>query len=309
MISPPQGTASTSAEACGLALYSLAAFAISVSTIGAKAAANRGAAVAAVILYRCVIASVLAVGACAASGTHPLGHRRQMLLVRGGVGCGGILGQVYAAAFLPVAIVSVFAISIQPLAAAIAAMALLGEPPARAVLFAMPLSVVGIVLMLEPWKLAQPYPLDALAAAVISPCCIGCGAAVVRKLASANFAAPSDAAGPARVESPQVVLLYLQLFAGGAALLAGLREPTSLTIGWPAALPVLAAGLGGYLYQLFITMALARARAAGAATMESLRVCFTALADWLLFGIAMDGLNVAGAVLVVASAAAIVAFR
>ena len=52
-----------------------------------------------------------------------------------------------------------------------------------------------------------------------------------------------------------------------------------------------------------------QARAAGAAAMESLRVCFTAAADWLLFGIAMDGLNAVGAALVVASAAAIVACR
>lgn len=135
-------------------------------------------------------------------------------------------------------------------------------------------------------------------------------------------------------------------FAFNRALLAGLREPATLALARPAALPVLAAGIGGYLYQLLITMALARvrccspancafasrphlcgmssctathrsrhrtcwtqARAAGAATMESLRVCFTAAADWLLFGIAMDALNVAGALLVVFSASAIVAFK
>jgi drug/metabolite transporter (DMT)-like permease len=265
-----------------------------------------------------LIGVALALLACAVNGIHPLGHRRPLLLVRGGVGCFGIIGQVHASALLPVALVSIFSVALQPIAAAAAAFVLLAERPPLAVLIAMPLSVAGIVLVLEPWRsasLTTPYRPDALVAAALSPVCIGSAAAIVRKLSSPNVpnappaSASASTASKPTPEDPQVVLLYLQLFAGGLALLACVASPSTLALAPAAWLPVVLCGLGGYLYQLLITMALSRARAAGAVTMESLRVIFTALADWLLFGILMDPVNMLGAAVVVASAAGIVFFR
>ena len=316
MINAPPSASSS--EVCGLVLYMLAALAVSISTVGAKAATNAGATVAAVIFFRCLIGAVIALAVCAYRGLDPLGHRRQLLVVRGAVGCFGIIGQVYASAFLPVALVSVFAISLQPMAAAAAAFFLLDERPPAAVLAALPISVVGIVLMLEPWRaLAQSYRPDALGAAALSPICIGSAAAVVRKLSvpanDGGQAASSNAAAAPKpkAEDPQVVLMYLQFAAGGLALLAALSTDAAslVRISPAAALPILVCGLGGYLTQLFLTMALARARAAGAVSMDSLRVCFTASADWLLFGISMDEMNLIGTALVVAAAAGIVVFR
>lgn len=233
------------------------------------------------------------------------------------------------------------AVALQPVAAALAAVLLLGEKPPLAVLAAMPLSLVGIVLMVgtgyQPLR-AEPFRADALLAAAVSPICIGSAAAVVRMLSATRFSGPaSPGALPGvehRPENPQVVTLYLQLFAGAPALLACALAPSALLASdeavptivsdggladWAATGPssrmpllvlmLVLCGLSGYAYQLCVTLALAHARAAGAVTMESLRVCFTALADWLLFGIAMSEVNILGAALVVLATGGIVLFR
>jgi heme A synthase len=64
-----------------------------------------GVPVLSIILARTTLGIALALTACAMQRVHPLGVQRRALLVRGLVGCGGVIGVLIAASRLPLAVV------------------------------------------------------------------------------------------------------------------------------------------------------------------------------------------------------------
>lgn len=64
----------------------------------------------------------------------------------------------------------------------------LAEPVPRAVLLAVPPSLVGVLLVLRPWAALGGLDPVGVLAAVVSPMCIGAAGVMVRKLASGGTA-------------------------------------------------------------------------------------------------------------------------
>jgi len=250
-----------------------------------------------IIIVRCALSSLAALAVCAWNGIHPLGRQRRLLLTRGCVGCGGIIGLLYASTALPLAIVSLCAIGLQPIFAALAALALMREKPSRATAVAIPLCVLGIALVLAPSsRTSDAFPPLAIVAAVGSPCCIGSASAIVRML--------SKAGGASKAENAQVVMLYLTSITLAVVLIwsaplgaSAFRCPGS-AVPW-----AILCSLGGYGNQLLMTKALAKTKAASAATMGYLSVVWTTAVDLLVFGRAPTSWNVAGGLLVLVSTA------
>jgi drug/metabolite transporter (DMT)-like permease len=109
--------------------------------------------------------------------------RTKALLVRGLVGCGGIIGVLVAASRLPLAVTSLLSFLAPPLTA-LCAVAVVNEPIPRIVLAGFLPSLLGVILILQPWASFGGLDSIGVAAAVLSPICIGVAGVLVRKLAS-----------------------------------------------------------------------------------------------------------------------------
>jgi len=292
MSSPGDATPSRAldSEAAGLGFFALSAAAMAAMHVGVKLCAASGVPVPLVILARTAFGIVAALTVLAAARRHPLGTQRRMLLARGLVGTGGVIGALYASASLPLAIVSLLSFT-APLATAAAASLTLKEPFPTDLRVVAAASLLGVTILLEPWSAASTLPSVALAAAAVSPCCIGFAAVLVRQLSTSG-----------KPEHPQVVMLYLSavtavLALGLCALTPGCLPPDTraLAAAWR---PLLLVAAAGWLNQLCITLALAPA--ALASSMGYTQLLYTAAADALLFGTLLSGSQLAGALVILA---------
>lgn len=169
----------------GLALYAGATLALSLLLISYKLAVQAGTDIRVVILFRCSTNLVIGLSVCAWRGISPLGHRRTGLLIRGVMGCTGIILQVIASALLPTAIVSVIGVGLQPVATAVAALLMLGEAIPAVLCLSLPCSLLGICLIIEPWStLEVGYSPLGLAAAAGAPCAIATSSSILRRIMS-----------------------------------------------------------------------------------------------------------------------------
>lgn len=153
--------------------------------VGVKLCAAHGLPVPLVILARTAFGIAAALAVLAAAGRNPLGSQRRMLLARGLVGTGGVIGALYASASLPLAIVSLLSFT-APLATAAAASVALKEPFPPDLRVVAAASLLGVCVLLEPWSATAALPPLALLAAAASPCCIGCAAVLVRQLSTSG---------------------------------------------------------------------------------------------------------------------------
>jgi hypothetical protein len=169
----------------GLALYAGATLALSMVLISYKLAVQAGADIRVVILYRCSTNLVVGLLVCAWRGISPLGHRRACLLIRGVMGCTGIVLQVIASALLPTAIVSVMGVGLQPAATAVAALLMLGEAVPGVLCLSLPCSLLGVCLIIEPWSAMEGgYSALGMAAAAGAPCAIATSSSILRQIMS-----------------------------------------------------------------------------------------------------------------------------
>jgi len=242
----------------GLALYAGATLALSLLLISYKLAVQAGTDIRVVILFRCSTNLVIGLSVCAWRGISPLGHRRLGLLIRGVMGCTGIILQVIASALLPTAIVSVIGVGLQPVATAVAALLMLGEAMPAVLCLSLPCSLLGICLIIEPWSTLEAgfSPLG-LAAAAGAPCAIATSSSILRRIMS-------DREGPREVA--EAVLVYV-MFTG--MLISGLAcalDRPSLRPPAAAAAPLLLCSICGYVQQIMMPLAFKYATAASAAT-------------------------------------------
>ena len=88
-------------EAAGVAMYGASAACMAAMHVGVKLSVKEGLSVPLVILSRTVFGIVAALLVLLIAGKNPLGTRRGMLLSRGLVGTGGVIGALYASSCLP----------------------------------------------------------------------------------------------------------------------------------------------------------------------------------------------------------------
>lgn len=283
-----------------MTVYALSGLCAAVMGVGIKAAVAAGVSMPVVVLARTLGGVFLACAVLVASGVSVLGTNRKALLVRGLVGCGGVIGVMVGSAKLPLAVMSLTNY-ISPIVTSLAAAAVLGEKVPRSVVLATQPVILGVLLVLRPWESTASGGLDPVGvfAALLAPVCIGCAGVLVRQLTTAGTP-----------EHPQVVMLYLSVVTTAVVTLhyvvtAGALPPLASALAPDAVLPLLVVAVAGWLTQLCLTVGLTRAPAAKASMTAYTGVLFTAAADFLIYNITLPPLALAGGAVIIAGTAAV----
>jgi len=246
-----------------------------------------------VVLARAVVSLVLSWLLLRRAGVNPWGQRKGLLIWRGAIGTLALLCVYQALAQLPLAAATVLQYS-YPTFTALLAWLHLGEPIGRRVLLAMALGWLGVLLLAQPPQLlhgwlgsspAAALPLLPVAVALLGALCTALAYVSVRALRHS--------------EHPLVIVFYFPLVALVLSLPPVLLNPVV-----PSGAELLAlVGVGVFtqLGQVNLTRALMALPAARATTISYVQVGFAVLWGWLLFGEALDGATLAGAVLVLAA--------
>ncbi|PSC73933.1 Solute carrier family 35 member G1 isoform A [Micractinium conductrix] len=224
-------------------------------------------------------------------------ERRWVLLLRGFLGTGGIVGLFVAIQLLPLADVSAIGLLI-PVFVSVAAPLALGEGAARGSLAALPLCAAGVLLVAQPSFLfgasAEPLPALGLALAVLQAAVVAANKLVVRSLG-----------GTEPVPSIMMSMAGVSV-AVSASLCALLPNHWVLPRGADTWALLGGAGLTACGVQLAATTALKLSRAVPVVMVSYLTIVWGLLADLALFNHAPSPLSMAGAALVCASSFLIV---
>jgi drug/metabolite transporter (DMT)-like permease len=234
-----------------------------------------------VVLARALVSLTLSWWLLRRAGISPWGRRRGLLIWRGAIGSVALLCVYVALSELPLASATVLQY-LYPTFTALLAWLLLGERIGRRVLAAVALGWAGVLLVAGPPQVGDGLPAGAVLIAVAGALGTALAYVSVRTLAGS--------------EHPLVIVFYFPLVAVPLSLPLVLLHPVLPT---PSELLwLLGVGLFTQLGQVMLTRGLAGLPAARATAISYVQVGFAALWGWLIFGEALDGWTVAGAVLV-----------
>ena len=248
--------------------------------------------VAEVVLARGVVSVVLSWWLLRRAGVPPWGTRRVLLVWRGVIGTFALLCVYQALALLPLGAATVLQYS-YPTITALLAWLSLGEPIGKRVLLAVALGWLGVLLLVHPAALlpavalgpARPLPPLAVVVALLGALSTALAYVSVRSLRHS--------------EHPLVIVFYFPLVALVLCLPVVLLHPvmpSPLELLW-----LLGVGVFTQLGQVFLTQGLVALPAAQATAISYVQVLFAVVWGWLLFGEALDGVTLAGALLVLAA--------
>ena len=241
-----------------------------------------------VVFARSAFMAVVTYAALRHSGASVAGHDRRTLLARGVIGATALSLLYLGLARLPLG----DAVTIHytaPVWTALSAAFLLGERLRPLVLGGVALSLVGVVLVAQPTALFgdSPDPLDGLgvAAVVCGSVLSGLAYTLVRKLR--------------RTDDPMTIIFYLSWIGAVGALpfaLGGWAWPSAGA--WALLLGV---GVATQVGQVCLTKGIHLLEAGTATAIGYVQVVFAFGWGVVVFGDVLDGLSLAGAVLVVSS--------
>ena len=239
-----------------------------------------------IIAVRAAVSIVLSLIDIQRAGVAPLGHQRGLLFARGLVGFLSLCCVFYALLNLPYAEATILQY-LHPVFTAGLAFLFLKEVPARATVFCVGFSMLGLLVMLQPAMVDQ-------SAVVWLPVLAGLGGAfgsglaytLVRKLAP--------------TEHPAVIVLYFPMVCIPGALLFGVQDFVLPDI--KAGLALLGVGCFAQLGQLSLTKAMQTDSASKATSLSYLQIVFAALLGLLLFGEQPGAYTVLGAAFILLGA-------
>jgi drug/metabolite transporter (DMT)-like permease len=241
-----------------------------------------------VVFARSLFMAVATVGALRYTGASLLGRDRRTLFARGAVGATALSLLYFGLGRLPLGD-SVTIHYTAPVWTALSAALLLGERLRPLVLVGVAASLTGVVLVAQPTVLfgAAPDPLDGwgVAAVVCGSVLSGLAYTLVRKLR--------------RTDHPMTIIFYLSWIGAVGSLpfaLGGWAWPSAT--GWALLLGV---GLTTQVGQVCLTKGIHLLEAGTATAIGYVQVVFAFVWGVVVFGDAVDGLSLAGAVLVVSS--------
>lgn len=235
------------------------------------------------VLARGLVTLVLSYAALLRRRINPFGQRRPILLIRAACGTIALMCFYFAVTRLPLAEVTVIHF-LNPLAAAALAALTIGEPIDGRFYLAVPLSLIGVLLVAKPVNWLSGAPIDT--AGVLAALCgalLAGGAYVAVRAAS-------------RTEHPLVIIFYFPFIAVPATLPFVLREfvmPRGTQ--W---LVLLGIGVTTQIAQLLLTDGLRRTPAAIGTAVGYAQIVFAALWGLVFFAEQPDQLTVIGAALV-----------
>ncbi len=276
----------TARERRGVFLLVLSALAFSAMSVEVKLGGML-LPVSMLVFARGAVALAISVAMLRAQKLPAWGRDKPALVLRACFGIGGLACFYYAVTRLPLAEATLIHF-LNPVFTALIAARALGERVSRRVVLAMAFSLMGTLLVTRPGAVfgAHPaLPLDGVLAALGGAIFSAFAYATVRRLA--------------RTDHPDVIVFYF-------SLLATLATAPFAAVGWRAPSPtgwlvLLAIGVTTQLAQVLLTRGLAEVPAARGTTVGYIQIVFAAAWGMLLFGEALNGWTLLGAVFVLGS--------
>ncbi len=211
------------------------------------------------------------------------GQARGFLLLRGVFGFLGLHCVFYAVSQLPLADATVIQY-LHPVFTAVLAMLLLSEIPGRGVLAGIGLSLLGLILVVQPTEQGFGLPPFAVLVAVGGAFFSACAYVTVRRLAA--------------TEHPLVIVLYFPLVTVPLTLPAVLADPV-----WPTGpewVALVGVGIFAQIGQVALTHGMRHETAARATALSYLQVVFAICWGLGFFGEVPAAATLLGAVLILA---------
>lgn len=276
----------------GYAYLLAAAFFFSLMTVCVKLAGARLPAEQ-IILARAVVGLVLSVWVVRRAGLRLRGNARGLLLLRGVLGSGGLYCFFYAVTVLPLSEVTTIHY-VNPILTALLAAVVLKERIGWGLAVALAVSLSGVVVVARPQLLfggAQVLDPMAVGIALVGACFSAGAYVTVRRLRA--------------TDDPLVVVLWFPIVATPVFVPLALRVWV-----WPEPLEwlvLLGVGVSTQIAQVFLTRGLHLLPAGRGTAVGYVQIAFAMVWSVLLFGERVDGIELAGAGLVVLGIAILVA--
>ncbi len=273
-------------EQRGVLLLVGSAFGFSLMSVQVKLAGEE-LPVATLVLARGVVTLVLSLLWLAHRRISPFGNDRKRLLLRAGLGVGGLCCFFYAVTVLPLAEATVIHF-LNPLLTAIVAAVWLGEVLDRRLILAILIALAGTVLVTRPEILfgeGRVLPLNGVLAALGGAAFSAFAYTTVRRLRL--------------TDDPHVIVFYFPLVAVPLTLpfaIASWQAPSPR--GW---LLLLGLGVATQVSQVLLTKGLALVPAGRATTVGYIQILFAGLWGFLVFREALSGWSAAGAAFIIAA--------
>lgn len=243
-----------------------------------------------VVLVRSLTLLAFTVPVLASEGINPFGNERRWLYaLRGALGFGSVSLLYYAVVLLSMADANVIAF-LAPIWAAALSPVLLHERPSAALVIALPVSLVGVVLV------AQPSWLFGRVSETVS------AAGIIVALVQSMFSALAKMAVRALNTTTESMAAIIFSMGAVSTALSSVALIATRSWAWPRTIGAVALlalnGLMGYGNQVTQTAALQRAKAAPAIAMSYLSVIWGLVADLVVFHAPPGKLSLLGAALI-----------
>ncbi|KAK9828954.1 hypothetical protein WJX72_003023 [[Myrmecia] bisecta] len=287
--SAPPWLAVVDSVTLGMLLYAASTVFLSIQSVCSKLLGARQMPVFESVLARSAIILLFSSAPMAYHKESPVGKRPHMLFLRGLFGFGSISCLYWVVDLLPLSDAMVLTF-LAPLIVACLGPMVLKEPFAKVTVYAIPLSVLGVVLIAKPTALFGRRKVPISSKGVF----IGC----LQPIFSA--AAKMMVRLLRKTETTAVIVFYMGFVCTLCASVACIALHHMFRAPANAAEWVLLIGSGccGYASQLTMTMGLQRVDAAPATLLSYLSVVWGELAGWVIFKERPSALSVFGTLLV-----------
>lgn len=239
-----------------------------------KAVSLGGIPVMEILAARALVSSVLSYADIKRKGISPWGHNRPLLLARGVVGTMALMCFFYAITVLPLAEVTLLQY-LNPVFTSVLALLFIGERIQRSTIVCILLSLIGLVLMVQPQFLfgalqagSQQLPTFGVAAALMGAFGAGTAYVLVRQLN--------------RTEDPSVIIFYFPFIALPVSILL-LGDDFVMPQDLDTWILLLMVGIFTQIGQYCLTVAMKKEKAAKAMAFSYVQVLFSAAIGWFFF--------------------------
>lgn len=227
-----------------------------------------------ILAARALVSCVLSYADIKRKGISPWGHNRRLLIARGVVGTMALMCFFYAITVLPLAEVTLLQY-LNPVFTSIFALLFIGERIQRSTSVCILLSLIGLVLMVQPPFLfgslqtgSQQLPTFGVVAALMGAFGAGAAYVLVRQLN--------------KTEDPSVIIFYFPFIALPVSILL-LGDDFVVPNDLDTWLLLLMVGIFTQIGQYCLTVAMKKEKAAKAMAFSYVQVLFSAAIGWVFF--------------------------
>lgn len=238
-----------------------------------KAVSLGGIPVMEILAARALVSSVLSYADIRRKGISPWGHNRPLLIARGVVGTMALMCFFYAITVLPLAEVTLLQY-LNPVFTSVLALLFIGERIQRSTVGCIILSLIGLVLMVQPSFLfghlsaGQHLPTFGVTAALMGAFGAGAAYVLVRQLN--------------KTEDPSVIIFYFPFIALPVSLLL-LGDDFVMPQTLDTWILLLMVGIFTQIGQYCLTVAMKKEKASKAMAFSYVQVLFSAAIGWVFF--------------------------